>query len=196
MQFGPAPMRHQHVSAFDFCYYPVRICAAGFCVWSHRFFVYVYFFIYMAKKLTCLVPYCLKKHCWVCYSTCLWNFNTSEVFFYIQCVVQMEQFVLVLFRPALKYCIAVFHASLLCIMQQLDEGLPVLGHLYCCTCTSLWQCNLVHTVYVFCGTLVFTSYLCICLFNTIIIVAICTVSIVIITGNATHFWTLYKVELV
>ena len=166
------------------------------CLVTSVFCVCIFFYIYgqkidlfsallFEKTLLSVLFYLLVKF------QRLWS-----VFFYIQCVVQMEQFVLVLFRPALKYCIAVFHASLLCIMQQLDEGLPVLGHLYCCTCTSLWQCNLVHTVYVFCGTLVFTSYLCICLFNTIIIVAICTVSIVIITGNATHFWTLYKVELV
>ena len=43
--------------------------------------------------------------------------------FYVQQVVQTEQLVFVLFMLALEYCIMVFHASLLCIMQQLSEDL-------------------------------------------------------------------------
>ena len=117
--------------------------------------------VYVAKKSTCLVPYHLKKHCWVHCTTCFCNLNASEVVFYVQQVVQMEQFMLVLFRTALESCIIVFHASLLCIMQQLSEDLPWL-----CAVQLLLHVQhsstmrSVHTGYVFCGTLIImcTSY--------------------------------------
>ena len=63
---------------------------------------------------------------------------------------------LVLLMPTLEYCITVFHASLLCIMQQLGEGLPLslaVQLTYRCMCSNC-KSNLVHTGYVFCGTLV------------------------------------------
>ena len=78
--------------------------------------------MYETKISTCLVPLPFKKALLSVF-TCLWNSNTFEVVFYVQQVVQTEQFVLVLFMPALEYCIMVFHASLLCIMQQLGEDL-------------------------------------------------------------------------
>ena len=101
-------------------------------------YIHIYIYFHVAKKLTCLVPYHSKKHWWVYCSTCLWNLNASKVVFYIQQDVKMEQFVLVLFRPALEYWITVFHASLLCIMQQLGEGLPrslAVQLTYRCTCS-------------------------------------------------------------
>ena len=50
---GRTPMVIQY-----YCY-PVRICAAGFCVWSHRFVC-----VYVAKKTDCLRTYCLKISHW------------------------------------------------------------------------------------------------------------------------------------
>ena len=49
--------------------YPVRVCAAGLCVWSRRFVcvlcAYMYIYMYVNKKTDCLVPYRLKISCQV-----------------------------------------------------------------------------------------------------------------------------------
>ena len=37
-------------------FYPVRVCAAGLCIWS-RPFLYMYIYTYVNKKTGCLVPY-------------------------------------------------------------------------------------------------------------------------------------------
>ena len=67
------------------------VCAVGLCVWLPQF-VYVY----VAKKI---VPYRSKKNIAECIILLACE-NTSEVVFYVYQVVQMEQFMLVLFRSA------------------------------------------------------------------------------------------------
>ena len=51
-------------------------------------------------------------------TTCPLNLKASKVVVYVhQVAVQTAQFVLVLFRPALEYCITVFSASFLIVMH-------------------------------------------------------------------------------
>ena len=40
--------------------------------------------VYVAKKLTCFVPYRLEDSCCVYYTIQSWNLNTFKVVFYIQ----------------------------------------------------------------------------------------------------------------
>ena len=57
------------------------------------------------------MPYHSKQSCWVCYTTCSWNLNASEVVLNVQWVVQMEQFMLVLLMvsPGILYCTSYMH---------------------------------------------------------------------------------------
>ena len=71
--------------------YPVRVCAAGLCIWS-RWFVCVRTYIHVNKKQDCLVPYRSKISRQV-YSTAIsLSLNASSVVCYIQWAIQTEQF--------------------------------------------------------------------------------------------------------
>ena len=94
--------------------YPVCACTARLCAWSCQFVCV------LVAKIDLFTALLFEKNLLsvLCYSLVKFILNTSEVVFYVQQVVQMEQFMLVLFRLALEYCFTVFRASLLWIMQH------------------------------------------------------------------------------
>ena len=162
------------VSGTKVYFYPVRVCAAGLCVWLRRFVyacMYVYVCVYVAKKIDLFSVLPFEKFLLSILYYLILEFTRLQIGFYVQRVVQTEQFVCVLFKtgsgilhygmPSLTLCNCnITSSSARSASRQHVYSSAVIDRQrvqcsYHCTYSSPLTVHSVCTGYVFCGTLVY-----------------------------------------